>query len=60
MNSRKSDAGVLEVSWAKNLPSVYSISTVNGLSVYSLDDKNIHSYIPKWLKVPANSVFNGN
>lgn len=25
-----------------------------------MDDKNLMSYVPKWLKVPVISTFNGN
>jgi len=42
------------------LPSVYSITTVDGLSICSLDDKSMNNYIPKWLKAPVSSTFNGN
>lgn len=60
LSSREVDSEIVKVSWSKTLPSVYSVVTNDGLSICSLDDKNILSYIPKWMKTPVNSTFNGN
>ena len=46
--------------WSRKLPSVYSVTTDNKLSICSLDDKNLFSYVPKWHQVPAGASFNGN
>lgn len=54
------DSQTLSVKWSKKLPSIYSVSTENSTYVYSLNDANLFSYVPKWYKVPVASTFCGS
>ena len=60
LSVRESNAEIVKVAWSKGLPSVYMVTTVEGLSICSLDDKSMNNYVPKWLKAPVNATFNGN
>ena len=54
------DSQIFDVKWSRKLPSIYSVITEDRLSICSLDDKNLFSYVPKWHQVPAGGSFNGN
>lgn len=60
VSKREVESDIVKVSWSRTLPSIYSLITADGLSICSLDEKNILSYVPKWMKVPVSSTFNGN
>ena len=60
VSRRDVQSDIVKVAWSRQLPSIYSVTTNDGLSIYSLDDKNLLSFIPKWMKVPVNTTFNGN
>ena len=46
---------VIDIKWSKKLPAIYFVSTESKLDVYSMDDNNLYSYIPKWYKVPVGT-----
>lgn len=48
------------VKWSRKLPSIYSVSTAQKTYVYTLNDANLFSYVPKWYKVPVNATILGN
>jgi hypothetical protein len=48
------------VKWSKKLPSIYSVSTDEKTLIYTLNDANLFSYVPKWYKVPVGSTIFGN
>ena len=50
----------LGVKWSRKLPSIYSVSTAQNTYIYTLNDANLFSYVPKWYKVPVNSTILGN
>lgn len=60
LSTRKLNTEVFDMKWSKKLPSIYSVITSEKLSICSLDDKNLFSYVPKWHQVPAGTSFNGN
>lgn len=54
------DRNILEVRWSKKLPSIYSVCTDSKVSICTLNENNLFSYVPKWYKVPVGSTFFGN
>lgn len=60
ITSRRVNSEIYDIKWSRKLPSIYSVVTEDRLSICSLDDKNLFSYVPKWHQVPAGATFNGN
>ena len=60
LSSRKVSSEIYDIKWSRKLPSIYSVIMEDKISICSLDDKNLFSYVPKWHQVPAGSSFNGN
>lgn len=48
---------VVDLHWSKKLPSIYSVSTRTKLQIYSMNESNLYSYVPKWYKVPVGTCF---
>ena len=42
------------------MKSIYSVSLENKTQIYTMDDSNLFSYVPKWYKVPVGSTFAAN
>ena len=51
---------VIDIKWSKKLPSIYYVSTESKLEVYSIDDNNLYSYVPKWYKIPVSTTIGPN
>lgn len=51
---------VVDIKWSKKLPSIYYVSTESKLQVYTMDDNNLYSYVPKWYKVPVGTTIGPN
>lgn len=54
------ESKAFSVKWSKKLPSIYSVCTEEKTLIYSLNDANLFSYVPKWYKVPVGSSLLGN
>lgn len=51
---------IYDIKWSKKLPSIYYVATQSKIEVYSIDDSNLYSYVPKWYKIPVGTCVGPN
>lgn len=43
---------VFDLKWSKKLRSIYSLALEDKIQIYTMDNANLFSYVPKWYRVP--------
>ncbi len=51
---------IIDIKWSKRLPSIFSITCEDSISIATLNDANLFSYVPKWYKVQNGNTFHCN
>ena len=51
---------IIQIKWSKRLPSIFSITCEDSISIATLNEANLFSYVPKWYKVQNGSTFHCN
>lgn len=51
---------IIDIKWSKRLPSIFSITCEDSISIATLNDRDLYSYVPKWYKVQNGNTFHCN